>query len=82
MNSNPKTRAENKFLELFGDKISFVVTGHREHLGRPIPKGGYKTQLIVDDSVVAEALDRDWRRSYKKLSFEIEKLYIEGIALV
>jgi len=82
MNSNPKTRAEDKFLELFGDKIAFEVTGHREHLDLVGSRGGYKTQLVVDDNVVAEALDRDWRRSYKKLMFEIEKLYIEGIALV
>lgn len=82
MNLNPKTRAEDKFLELFGEKIAFEVTGHRERLDLVGSRGGYRTQLIIDDHVVAEALDKNWRRSYKKLTFEIEKLYIEGIALV
>jgi hypothetical protein len=82
MNSNPKSRVESKFLELFGDKISFGVTGCREHRGLSDTRIGYRTQIIVDNHVIAEAVDKDWRRSYKKLMFEIEKLYIEGIALV
>lgn len=82
MNSNPKIRAKEKFLELFGDKNVFEVVGHRERLDWPGSRGGYRTQLIIDDCVVVEALDRDWRKSYKKLTNEIENLYAAGLSLV
>lgn len=82
MNSNPKIRAKEKFLELFGDKNVFEVVGRREYLDWVGSKGGYRTQLIIDDCVAAEAIDRDWRKSYKKLTKEIENLYAAGLSLV
>lgn len=75
---NPKAQVVNKFNELFGREVKPLVQGVRLASGG----GTYLTEVIVDDVVVAEARHRDWRKSYKLLLIEVEKLYAEGISLI
>jgi hypothetical protein len=83
---NPKKQVELKFQELFGRTHRVSVLGSRltpeecRRLGvRCLTRDGvYRTELHVDGQLLAEASDRDWRAAYKKLKFEVEKLYAEG----
>jgi len=77
INPNPKTQVTNKFNELFGEDISFEVVGRRSLTGRR-----YHTLVLVDGAVVATAEHSDWRKSYKLLKIEVEKLYADGLSLV
>lgn len=77
INSSPKTQVANKFNELFGEEIPFEVVGQRAARGRC-----YLTQVVVDGAVVATAEHSDWRKSYKMLLIEVEKLYADGLSLV
>ena len=77
INPNPKTQVANKFNELFGEEISFEVIGRRSANGRR-----YLTLVLVDGAAVATAEHADWRKSYKMLKIEVEKLYADGLSLV
>jgi len=77
INPNPKTQVANKFNELFGDEIPFEIVGRRSSPGRR-----YLAHLVVDGAVVASAEHADWRKAYKMLKIEVEKLYVDGLALV
>jgi hypothetical protein len=81
-NLNPKSHVERKFLELFGNEIAFEVACHKEPLGWQDARCGYRTQLVVDDLIVAEAFDKSRPRSYTKLAISVEKLYVACLALV
>ncbi|NBW12924.1 MAG: hypothetical protein EBR82_33355 [Caulobacteraceae bacterium] len=72
---NPKAQVELKFRELFGREFKCSVTGARD--GRT-----YRTAVAVEGEVIATASHSDWRKSYKMLALEIEKLFSEGVALV
>lgn len=65
-----------KFLELFGSDKKPVVVG-----ARTAPSGLYYVTLHIDNTLVADALHRDWRRAYKLLKGEVENLYVEGYVL-
>lgn len=77
INPDPKTQVANKFNELFGDEIPFEIVGRRSTSGRR-----YLTYVLVDGAVVATAEHADWRKSYKMLKIEVEKLYADGLSLV
>ena len=83
---NPKKQVEITFQRLFGRGHKVEVTG-----GRMSPEqcakagytaktrdGLYLTELSVDGDSAVRAADRDWRKAYKKLEIEVEKLYAEG----
>lgn len=74
---NPKAQVVNKFNELFGREAKPRVEGYRSSY-----KSTYVTEVIVDDVVVATAQHNDWRKSYKLLLIEVEKLYADGISLI
>ena len=75
-----KAQVENKFRELFGKEIPFKVSGQRVFVnGKPTH---YLSELIVEGNIAAEAKHSDWRKSYKLLQLEVEKLYADGLSLV
>lgn len=45
---------------------------------RGYPRGTYFVELVVGGEQVATARSLDWRKSYKYLVCEIEKLYADG----
>lgn len=77
INPNPKMQVANKFNELFGEDIPFEVVGRRSANGRR-----YLTLVLVEGATVAAAEHSDWRKSYKMLKIEVEKLYADGLSLV
>lgn len=87
---NPKAQVEIKFRELFGGEHRVEVRGKRvtaEEAKRSGVKclsrdGTYASELIVDGESIAQASHSDWRKSYKLLKAEVEKLYADGTALV
>ena len=72
---DPKKQVVLKFCELFGRELRPEVTGTRIQ-GRF--GGDYLTEISMDDVVLARARHRDWRKSYKMLKLEVEKLYTES----
>lgn len=62
-----------KFRELFGTKYEPVIEGTRTS-----PSKLYYVTLRIGPTLVADALHRDWRKAYKLLKGEVEKLYVEG----
>lgn len=76
---DPKKQVSLKFLELFGTDHGPVEVRGTRIKGRF--GGEYLTEISVGDAVVARARHRDWRRSYKLLALEVEKLYADGVAL-
>ena len=87
---NPKAAVELKFRELFGPDHKPVVTGVRltpaqckdRGLRCTTRDGLYLTELAVAGESLCTAADRDWRRAYKALAREVEKLFADGVALV
>lgn len=83
---NPKAQVELKFRELFGREYKPVVRGtrltpddcRRRGLRCTTRDGLYFVELVVDSEVVATSTDRDWRRAYKSLKLEVEKLFADG----
>lgn len=85
---NPKAQVTLKFRELFGRDHKPEVRGsrmtpaecklHGVHCGTR--DGIYYTELFVDGEQVARASHRDWRKAYKLLALEVEKLYADGTA--
>jgi hypothetical protein len=79
---NPKAQVVSTFQKLFGRERKAVVQGRRldaaqcKSLG--LPRDSYRTELVVDGAVVAAARSVDWRKSYKLLKIEVEKLYADG----
>jgi len=74
---NPKAQVANTFFDLFGSDHEVEVRGSRQRA-----RGLYLTEINVDGNVVARASHQDWRKSYKMLRTEVEKLYVDGLALV
>jgi hypothetical protein len=69
------------FTELFGD--DHIVQIHGDPLRREgVSSHEYVSHIIVDGHVIARAIAKDWRQSYRLLKFQVEKLYIDGHALV
>ncbi|NBO52682.1 MAG: hypothetical protein EBU83_04510 [bacterium] len=62
-----------KFRELFGTKYEPEIVGTRTS-----PSKLYYVTLRIGPTLVADALHRDWRKAYKLLKGEVEKLYVEG----
>lgn len=87
---NPKKQVELKFTELFGRNLKPRVEGRRlspEEATRMGLKclsrdGLYLSELYLNDEVVAFAAEREWRRSYKMLKLEVEKLFTESTSLI
>lgn len=83
---NPKKQVELKFVELFGRGHKLEVHGARmtpeecrRHGYRCTTRDGlYVSELFVDGELLATAMDRDWRLSYKKLKFEVEKIFADA----
>lgn len=83
---NPKAQVENKYAELFGGDDAMEVRGGRlspaQCRARGIPCGSrdgtYYVELYVGDRLRCAASHRDWRRAYKLLKIEVEKLYTES----
>lgn len=75
---NPKKQVELKFRELFGKAHKVEVQGVRVTAvdGRRVDS--FMSQIIVDEAMVATASHRDWRKAYKLLKLEVEKLYADG----
>lgn len=46
------------------------------------PNGTFFAELVVDGNVVATARSCDWRKAYKMLALEVDKLYADGKDLV
>ena len=82
---NPKAQVVLKFVELFGRDHKPVVSGVRltplQCKSHGFPRDTYFTELHVDGQVVAAARSIDWRKSYKLLKLEVEKLYADGVSL-
>ena len=73
---NPKAQVSLTFDKLFGRSVSHSVTGERVMTqGRP---AHFLATLRVDGNTVATARNHDWRRAYKLLKAEVEKLYADG----
>jgi len=72
----------NKFRELFGKEHKCTVNGFRpsplECKALGVPSGVYVVDLQVDGVQLCEARSRDWRKAYKLLKIEVEKLYADG----
>lgn len=87
---DPKKQVVLKFAELFGTDYKPTVTGRRltpaeckEQSYRCTTRDGlYLTELAVGGETLAIAVDRDWRKSYKALKLEVEKLFADGVSLV
>lgn len=77
INANPKEQVENIFHELFGFDHDLEVRGRRI-----CPRGLYLTEICVDGDVIASTSHQDWRKSYNLLKVAVEKLYVDGLALV
>ena len=86
---NPKAQVGLKFTELFGKDYKPEVRGTRltkaECTERGIRCGSrdglFHAELVVEGEVLAEASHPDWRKAYKALVLEVEKLFAEGVAL-
>jgi hypothetical protein len=82
---NPKAQVVLKFQELFGRGIKPTVTGERLSplacKAHGFPTDSYWTELRVGPKVLATARHRDWRKAYKLLALEVEKLYADGATL-
>ncbi|HAN16501.1 MAG TPA: hypothetical protein DCP73_13270 [Chloroflexi bacterium] len=84
---NPKAQVELKFRELFGRDHKPVVTGSRLTLEearrrgvRCLTRDGiYFTELFVNGTQLATAAHADWRKAYKLLKLEVEKLFADGM---
>lgn len=83
---DPKKQVSIKFVELFGKEPNHVVCGrrmtHSQCEDSGLPQGSYVAEIVVDDTVVATATSVDWRRAYKLLALEVEKLHTEGLSLI
>lgn len=79
---NPKAQVSLTFDKLFGRGVSHSVTGARltplQCKAHGYPRDTYLTELFVDGQLVATARNHDWRRAYKLLKAEVEKLYADG----
>lgn len=84
MNSMATSRAQiiSTFTELFGEGHDVQVNGAPVILRDGILVEEYVSQVVVDGDVVAEAFASNWRQSHRLLKFQVEKLYIDGHALV
>ena len=67
--------------EVLGHRVSQVDC---KRIGIPCGSrdGMYVTELFVDGQLVAKSNHRDWRKAYKGLVLEVEKLFADGVALV
>lgn len=79
--ANPKAQVTDKFRELFGYDRKIEVSGARVPLREGSRYDTYETQLFVEGICVAMARNYDWRRAYKLLKIEVEKLYGDGVIL-
>lgn len=87
---NPKEQVKLKFEELFGKDYQPTIVGRRLTMADfrkskshcTLSSGLYLTEVILDGHVIASAVDRDWRGSYRTLAREVEKLFADGVALV
>jgi hypothetical protein len=79
--SNPKAQVSDKFRELFGYDQKIEVIGARVPVGEGSRYDTYEAQLFVEGTCVAMARNNDWRRAYKLLKIEVEKLYGDGVIL-
>ena len=85
-----KKQVSLKFIELFGKDHKVTVVGgrvspedcKRQGIRCTTRDGIYFTELFIDGHQVATAGHSDWRKAYKLLKLEVEKLYAEGVALV
>lgn len=78
--ADAKTLVDLTVQKLYGRKIKFKVTGHRaseSDLQTSVPRGHYVAQLHIEGRFVAQATDRDWRKSYKLLKIEVERVHAE-----
>ena len=80
--SSPRTQAVSTFVNLFGEDFEFEVFVSKESSDLLGTKCGYRTNLVIDGTIVATALHRDRGKSYAILKSEIENLYRDGLALV
>ena len=86
---NPKAQVEMKFRELFGGDRRVTVSGvrvtpedcRRRGLRCTTRDGLYVTEILVDGRPIARSTDRDWRRAYRLLAGEVERLYADGSLL-
>lgn len=86
---NPKAQVELKFRELFGRDHKPTVTGSRLSTAEARRRGMrcttrdglYVTELFVDGTLLATAAHADWRKSYKTLKLEVEKLFADGMTV-
>lgn len=67
---DPKKQVVLKFCELFGRELRPEVTGSRVN-------GDYHAEISLDGTTLAKACHSDWRRAYKMLKLEVEKLHVE-----
>ena len=78
----PKAQVSVKFRELFGADVAHEVRGLRldprvaKRMG--FPSDTFYAELLVEGEVLASARSRDWRKAYKLLKLEVEKLYADG----
>lgn len=86
---NPKAQVGLKFAELFGKEYKPEVRGGRitqaaareRGLRCGTRDGLYLAELLVEGEVIAAASHPDWRKAYKALVLEVEKLFADGVAL-
>jgi hypothetical protein len=83
---NPKAQVTLKFVELFGKEYKPTVKGARltavECKSHGYPRDTYLTEIVVDGQTIATGRSIDWRKAYKLLKLEVEKLYADGLSLV
>lgn len=75
---NPKAQVSVVFHRLYGN-VPHDVRGER--VTTEGKTGHYLATLAVDGITVATARNHDWRRAYKLLTLEVEKLYADGVVL-
>lgn len=86
---NPKAQVSLKFAELFGKEFRPEVRGGRITQAKARELGYYcgtrdglfLAELLLEGEVIAAATHPDWRKAYKLLKLEVEKLYAEGTTL-
>lgn len=79
--ANPKQKAENKALQLFGRNADVVVRGRRirdaADATEAVPVGTFFAECLLDGKVVAtgQTKGKDWRKAYRLLTLQIESAF-------
>jgi hypothetical protein len=83
---NPKAQVSLKFVELFGKEYKHDVVGARltslQCKSQGFPVDTFVAELHCNGQLLASSRSRDWRKAYKLLKLEVEKLYADGLSLV